>query len=96
MLGDAARANIKMLAPPTHLFIYLSKYRTVIELTILLPKNHGEELKMPFDLIFKFVDFKGIFIVLLCIFIVYYFLYLYKYQNTPNLKYNNKKIVLKI
>jgi hypothetical protein len=51
---------------------------------------------MSFDLILKFVDFKGIFIILLCILIIYYFLYLCKYQNAPNLKYDNKKIVLKI
>jgi hypothetical protein len=42
----------------------------------------------------KFLDFKGIFIVLLCIFIIY--LYLMKYQIVPSLNFNNKKTIVKI
>jgi hypothetical protein len=42
----------------------------------------------------KFLDFKGIFIVLLCIFIIY--LYLMKYQIVPSLNSNNKKTIVKI
>jgi hypothetical protein len=52
---------------------------------IILKKNYCEKLKAPLDLKFKFFDFKCIFIVLLCILIVYYFLYSGKYQIAPQL-----------
>jgi hypothetical protein len=47
----------------------------------------SEETKTPFDLMLKFLDFKGIFII---------YLYLMEYQIVPSLNSNNKKTIVKI